>query len=70
MGQEILKLQETTVDADMFGQPFDSILRRDFRFRTTNNEGENVFKLYSVQGQLGSGDEPKSEPMLLPEENL
>jgi hypothetical protein len=70
VGQEILKLQETTVDADMFGQPFDSILRRDFRFRTTNNEGENVFKLYSVQGQLGSGDEPKSEPMPLPEENL
>ena len=63
VGQEILKLQETTVDADMFGQPFDSIRRREFELRTSNNDGESVFKLYTVQGQLGSGDEPESDPM-------
>ena len=63
VGVEILQLQETKVAADMFGQPFDSVRRREFELKTKNNDGENAFKLYTVEGQLGSGDEPESDPM-------
>ena len=63
VGEEILELEETLVGADMFGQTFDSITRREFELKTQNNDGANLFKLYTVKGQLGSGDEPESDPI-------
>ena len=61
--EEILKIQETEVGTDMFGQTFDSIKRREFELQTKGNNEKNKFKLYTVKGQLGSGIEVKEDPM-------
>ena len=61
--EEILKIQETEVGTDMFGQTFDSVKRREFELQTKGNNGKNKFKLYTVKGQLGSGIEVKEDPM-------
>ena len=64
--EEILKIQETEVGTDMFGQTFDSVKRREFEFNPSGDispSTRNKFKLYTVKGQLGSGKEVKEDPM-------
>ena len=64
--EEILKIQETEVGTDMFGQTFDSVKRREFEFNPSGGispSTRNKFKLYTVKGQLGSGIEVKEDPM-------
>ena len=51
------------VETDMFGRTFDSTERREFEFKTQGANGENLFKLYTIKGQLGSGIDVKSESM-------
>jgi len=64
--EEILKIQETEVGTDMFGQTFDSVKRREFEFNPSGDispSTRNKFKLYTIKGQLGSGIEVKEDPM-------
>ena len=51
------------VETDMFGRTFDSTERREFELKTKGANGENLFKLYTIKGQLGSGIDVKSESM-------
>ena len=61
--QEIQTFDKTDVQVDMFGQPFDSVERREFKLNTSNNNGSNSFELYTIKGQLGSGIDVEPEPM-------
>ena len=61
--QEIQTFDKTVVQVDMFGQPFDSVERREFKLNTSNNNGSNSFELYTIKGQLGSGIDVEPEPM-------
>jgi hypothetical protein len=60
---EILKKKTEDVETDMFGRTFDSVERREFELKTKGANGENLFKLYTIKGQLGSGIDVKPEPM-------
>jgi hypothetical protein len=60
---EKLEIEETKVSTDMFGQTFDSVERREFELRTSGANQTNEFKLYTVEGQLGSGIDIEEDPM-------
>ena len=60
---EKLKKKTSDVETDMFGRTFDSVERREFELETNGANGANLFKLYTIKGQLGSGEDVKSDPM-------
>jgi len=60
---EKLKRKTASVETDMFGRTFDSVERREFEMKTNGANGENLFKLYTIKGQLGSGEDVEEDPM-------
>ena len=64
--KEKLEIDTTKVSTDAFGQTFDSVERREFELKISgdNPDQTNEYKLYTVEGQLGSGVEIKEDPMM------
>lgn len=55
--------KESVFATDMIGNQFESDARQAFELEIATNDKDKKFKLYTVEGQLGSGDKPKSEPI-------
>ena len=62
--KEKLEIDTTKVSTDAFGQTFDSVERREFELKISGNNPDqtNEYKLYTVEGQLGSGVEIEADP--------
>ena len=60
---ETLKNKTSDVETDMFGRTFDSVERREFELEVEKDSGTDLFKLYTIKGQLGSGDDVESDSM-------
>lgn len=62
-GVEIKSYPETQIETDLIGNQFDSIERRQFTLEPLQSLTEKSYDMYTVQGQLGSGEAPKAEPI-------
>ena len=61
-GIEEIEIKDTELKTDLVGNQFESDKRREFTFKI---EGDNdkIFTVNTVEGQLGSGEEVKEEPI-------
>jgi hypothetical protein len=55
--------REVDIATDLFGNQFESEEKMKFALKIIAEEKDKEFALYTVEGQLGSGDKPKSEPI-------
>lgn len=61
-GTEVISVTETDIDTDLQGNNFDGFKRREVELKIFGAK-ERKFKLYTVKGQLGSGDDVKEKPI-------
>jgi hypothetical protein len=61
---ETLKKETSKVETDMFGRTFDSVKRREFELKLEEEDGIEKFELYTIKGQLGSGDDVESSSII------
>ena len=61
-GVEEIKIKDTTIETDLIGNQFDSPDRRGFTFKIKGDK-DKVFNPNTIEGQLGSGDEVKEDPI-------
>ena len=55
--------EDFSVATDLFGSQFDSEDKMAFELLIKGDDKDRKFKLRTVKGQLGSGEEVKSEPI-------
>lgn len=61
-GIEKIEIKDTNIETDLFGNQFDSGDRREFTFKISG-EKDKIFNPNTIEGQLGSGDEVKEDPI-------
>jgi hypothetical protein len=61
-GIEKIEIKDTNIETDLFGNQFDSADRRKFTFKISG-EKDKIFNPNTIEGQLGSGDEVKEDPI-------
>ncbi len=61
-GIEKIEIKDTNIETDLFGNQFDSADRREFTFKISG-EKDKIFNPNTIEGQLGSGDEVKEDPI-------
>lgn len=61
-GVEEIEIKDTNIETDLIGNQFDSPDRRGFTFKITGNK-DKIFNPNTIEGQLGSGDEVKEDPI-------
>ena len=59
MEEEKFKKEKTAKETDLFGNAFNTEERMKFALKTDKGQ----FKLYTVDGQLGSGKNPTAAPL-------
>ena len=59
-GIEEIEIKDVDVPTDLIGNQYDSEVRREFEFKIVG-EKDKIFKINTVEGQLGSGEEVKEE---------
>jgi len=55
--------QRVTIKTDVLGNTYDSEERRKAELKIPSKDKDKKFKLHTVKGQLGSGEEVKKEPI-------
>ena len=66
-GKETIETKTVFKETDLFGNAFVSDERMEFALKIPDHKGpgaDGEFKLYTVQGQLGSGKDPKTVPIV------
>ncbi len=61
-GVEEIEIKDTNIETDLIGNQFDSPDRRGFTFKITGDK-DKIFNPNTIEGQLGSGEEVKEEPI-------
>jgi len=61
-GVEEIEIKDTNIETDLIGNQFDSPDRREFTFKITGDK-DKIFNPNTIEGQLGSGDEVKEDPI-------
>jgi len=61
-GIEKIEIKDTNIETDLFGNQYDSADRRQFTFKISG-EKDKIFNPNTIEGQLGSGDEVKEDPI-------
>ena len=65
--KETVNIETVSKETDLFGNAFVSDDRMKFELKIPDHKGpgaDGAFKLYTVQGQLGSGKDPKHDPIV------
>lgn len=62
-GVEIKTFPESIIETDLIGNQFDSVDRRNYTLPPIAGVTDNQFDVYTIAGQLGSGEIPKVEPI-------
>lgn len=62
LGSGDIVLKTTDIKTDLFGNTFDSVEKRAYDLKVETPTNKN-FKLYTVKGQLGSGEDVKIDPL-------
>ena len=61
-GVEEIEIKDTNIETDLIGNQFDSPDRRGFTFKITGDK-DKIFNPNTIEGQLGSGEEVKEDPI-------
>mgnify|MGYP003114759947 FL=1 len=61
-GIEEIEIKDTILETDLIGNQFESDKRREFTFKIQGDD-DKIFTVNTVEGQLGSGEEVKEEPI-------
>jgi len=61
-GVEEIEIKDANIETDLIGNQFDSPSRREFTFKITGDT-DKIFNPNTIEGQLGSGEEVKEEPI-------
>ena len=61
-GIEEIEIKDTELKTDLVGNQFESDKRREFTFKIEGDD-DKIFTVNTVEGQLGSGEEVKEEPI-------
>ena len=60
--KEKIEISDTTIETDLVGNQFDSAGRREFSLKIKGDK-DKIFNPNTIEGQLGSGEEVKEEPI-------
>tara|TARA_R110002020_G_scaffold128011_1_gene287022 strand:- start:808 stop:2133 length:1326 start_codon:yes stop_codon:yes gene_type:complete len=66
-GKETISTEKVPKETDLFGNAFTSEERMAFKLKVPDHKGQGqdgTFKLYTVEGQLGSGKDPELDPIV------
>ena len=61
-GIEEIEIKETEIETDLIGNQYESDKRKEFTFKIEGDD-DKIFTVNTVEGQLGSGEEVKEEPI-------